>query len=184
MPLTNRDKVIIGYTSVMDFLNEMDKNKKIGGSYKSKMFGRLFILLQMHYFPTSNPKENQQFIEDANALRRSMKDLLSEAIIGAGKIAAGGFGIDRPLELGQKNDLNLVEPVTDPDLEHDIDVNAIIDEIIFFHEDAVKQFSREAAINLITNQSLKLVGIKGKPKDEVKKIVIKRLTAYGEKKKS
>lgn len=166
--LTNRDKVIIGYTAVMDFMNELDKNQKIKGAYKSTMFGRLFYLLQVHYFPTMNPKEVQRFIEDANILRRDMKDQLSATIIAASKVVAGGFGIDKPL--GQKDDI-LMESTNNID----IDENAIIDQIIQFHIDAIKQFSREEAINLVTNQALKLVGIKDRPRDEIEKLVITRM---------
>lgn len=168
MLLTNRDKVIIGYTAVMDFLNEMDKNSKIKNAYKSSMFGRLFYLLQTHYFPTMNPKEAQRFIEEANILRKDMKAQLSATIIAASKVAAGGFGLDKPLD---KKDDVLIEQTE----EVDIDVDAIIDSVINFHMEAIKQMPREDAINLIVNQSMKAVGIKDMPRDDVEKLVIKRL---------
>lgn len=160
--------MIIAYTSVMDFMNELDKNSKIKGAYKSTMFGRLFFLLQTHYFPTMNPKEVSRYIEDANILRRDMKDQLSATIIAASKVAAGGFGLDK--KLGQHDDV-LVETRQDVDVDKD----AIVDSVIEFHMKAIKEMPRDEAINLITNQSMHAVGIKDMPKDEVEKLVITRM---------
>lgn len=184
MPLTNRDKVIIGYTAVMDYLNELDKNPNIKAEYKSKMFGRLFYLLQTHYFPTANRKEVEKFIEDANVMRRDMKNLLSETILAASKMisgdpVSGGFGIDRPLEVGLQNDLQL--PSQNKEITDSLNPDDLIDQIIEFHIKAIKQYQRRDAIHLVTNQAMKIVGIKGKPKEEVEELVIKRLEEYGKK---
>lgn len=181
MPLTNRDKIIIGYTAVMDFLNELDKNKGISASYKSTMFGRLFVLLQTHFFPTANPGEAQKFIEDANIIRTQMKALLSETIIAASKATAGGFGVDRPLEVGQQDDIGLSSGgKQQPEIQ--VNKDELIDQMISFHEEAVKMSPYDDALRLITNQSMKIRGIKGMQREEVEKLVVKRLKVYGKEK--
>ncbi len=166
MPLSVRDKVIIAYTVVIEYLAKMDRNTNISGNYKNIMFSRLFVMLQSHFFQTMNPKEIQGFIEEADVLKIQMRELVTSAVLEAAKMTQQ----DTPM------------PSEDKSITSKLDPNNLIDQIIEFHDEAVRQIAKADAINLITNQSLKIVGIKGRPREEVKKLVIKRLERYGQKK--
>ena len=166
MPLSVRDKVIIGYTVVLEYMAQMDKNTNVSGNYKNIMFSRLFTMLQSHFFQTMNPNEVQSFIEAADTLKIQMRALVTEAVLAATKLTSH----------------ESIMPSQDKSITDQLDPNDLIDQIIEFHDDAVKVVSRADAINLITNQSLKIVGIKGRPREEVEKLVIKRLERYGQKK--
>ncbi len=170
MTLTNNDKVIIAYTEVMNFMNDMEKNKNISREHLGRTFSQLFVLLQQHWFPTVNPGKAQQQIEEADILRSQMRALLTEAILAANKMTESMMGGTMESE----------RVANDPNVT--VDENGIIDSIIQFHDDAVKAFTRNEAVNLITNQAMKCVGIKNRlEKNDVERLVTQRLEEYAKK---
>ena len=167
MELSTRDNLVIAFTLVNDYMKHLDENRAIAPEYKDRVFSNLFVYLQSQYFPTMNPKEVQTFIELADARAMEMKTRLTQRILEVAKPQNGGIGIDKGLEPTESLDeLSPQEP-------SNVNVEELVSQIFEFHKKARYGMSKEEFVRLVTNQSMKIYGLKEKPREEIEKVVIK-----------